>query len=131
MLLLSAPETSPLFLKGKHIIPAHSDLLELLSNYTDATYPPSDISHHEIQTPYYNAAIPIWRDELPTSAVEIEMWKKEWLGQEAGEVVQAIGAWVVCFRKPREEADLVCQSLPPMRPTEETDGNARVQYGSY
>ncbi|KAL9138395.1 MAG: hypothetical protein Q9175_000378 [Cornicularia normoerica] len=83
MLLLSTPETTLSFLK--------------------------DVSHHEIQTPYYNAAIPIWRDELSTSSPEIETWKEEWSGQEAGEVVQAVGAWVVCFRKPSEKADMVRQ----------------------
>lgn len=80
MLLLSTPETPPSFLK--------------------------DVSHYEIRTPYYNAAIPIWRDELPTSSPELEAWKEEWLGQEAGEVVQAVGAWIACFRKPKEKADL-------------------------
>ncbi|CAF9908471.1 hypothetical protein IMSHALPRED_006683 [Imshaugia aleurites] len=80
ILLLSTPETSPSILK--------------------------DVSHYEIRTPYYNAAIPIWRDELPASSPDIETWKEEWLGQEAGEVVRAVGAWVVCFRKPREQADL-------------------------
>lgn len=98
MLLLSAPETPPSFLK--------------------------DVSHHEIRTPYYNAAIPIWRDELPTSSTELETWKAEWLGQEAGEVVQAVGAWVVCFKKPREKADLVRQSLPPKGRVEVADGDA-------
>ena len=41
------------------------------------------------------------------STPEIMTWKAEWLEQEAGEVVRAVGAWVVCFRKPREKADLV------------------------
>ena len=39
-------------------------------------------------------------------------WKAEWLEQEAGEVVRAVGAWVVCFRKPTEKADLVRKALP-------------------
>ena len=73
--------------------------------FTNASLP--DLSHHEIRTPYYNATIPIWRDNLPNSFPDIKTWKEEWLGQEAGEVVQAVGAWVVCFTKPSEKADLV------------------------
>lgn len=80
MLLLATTETAPSFLK--------------------------DVSHHEIRTPYYQAAIPIWRDVPAMSTPEIVTWKAEWLEQEAGEVVRAVGAWVVCFRKPRETADL-------------------------
>ena len=52
------------------------------------------------------------------------MWKEEWLGQEAGQVVRAVGAWVVCFRKPREKADLVGQSLPSIGSIEGADGDA-------
>ena len=47
------------------------------------------------------------------SIPEIVTWKAEWLEQEAGEVVRAVGAWVVCFRKPREKADLVRNVLLP------------------
>ena len=82
------------------------------------------MSHHEIRTPYYNAAIPIWRDEVPNSSAKIKTWKEEWLEQEAGEVVQAIGAWIVCFKKPREKVDLVCQTLPSLGRTKGADGDA-------
>ena len=39
-------------------------------------------------------------------------------------MVQAVGAWVVCFRKPREKADLVRQSLPSIGPVGGADGHA-------
>ena len=39
-------------------------------------------------------------------------------------MVHAVGAWLVCFRKPREKADLVRQRLLSLRSTEEADGNA-------
>lgn len=38
--------------------------------------------------------------------------------------MQAVGAWVVCFKKPREKADLVRQSLPPKGRVEVADGDA-------
>ena len=38
--------------------------------------------------------------------------------------MQAIGAWVVCFRKPREKADLVRQSLLSIGREEGADGDA-------
>ena len=65
-----------------------------------------DTETHEISTPYYNASIPIWRDSLPTTPSSISAWKTEWKAPEAGEVVQAVGAWVFCFRKPRIQNDL-------------------------
>ena len=39
-------------------------------------------------------------------------------------MVQAVGAWVVCFRKPREKTDLVRQSLSSKRRGEGADGDA-------
>ncbi|KAK4691169.1 hypothetical protein P7C71_g5774, partial [Lecanoromycetidae sp. Uapishka_2] len=65
-----------------------------------------DISNHEIRTPYYSASIPIWRDEIPTSSTSISDWKQEWTLSEAGEVVRAIGAWLLCFKKPRNSTEL-------------------------
>lgn len=46
-----------------------------------------------IKTPYYNADVPIWIDEIG----DIKAWKDEFLKPEAKEVVEAVGAWVYCF----------------------------------
>ncbi|KAL6721588.1 hypothetical protein ACLMJK_000692 [Lecanora helva] len=70
------------------------------------------LSYHEIQTPYYSASIPIWSDTLPLAAPAIRKFQDEWSSSEAAEVVQAIGAWMVCFKKPRERTDVeAIQSL--------------------
>ena len=39
-------------------------------------------------------------------------------------MVQAVGAWVVCFRKPREQADLVRQRPSSPGHVEGADGGA-------
>ncbi|KAL2053057.1 hypothetical protein ABVK25_006694 [Lepraria finkii] len=85
-----------------------SPLRLLVLSTPNTPYPTclKDTSHHELRTPYYNASIPIWRDDAPTTPLSIASWKKEWSNSEAGEVVRATGAWVVCFKKPREKADL-------------------------
>ena len=59
---------------------------------------------HEIKTPYYAARIPIWTDTV----VSAEEWSREWKAMgEAGDVVKAVGAWVVGFEKPVGGDDLV------------------------
>ncbi|QSZ37060.1 hypothetical protein DSL72_009152 [Monilinia vaccinii-corymbosi] len=55
-----------------------------------------------IQTSYYTASVPIWLDEVH----EPEIWAKEFLAPEAREVLTALGAFIVCFRKPVDEAEL-------------------------
>ena len=50
-----------------------------------------------MQTAYYRAKVPIWIDEIP----DVEAWKSEFLKPEAKEVVEAVGAWVYCFRRPK------------------------------
>ena len=55
-----------------------------------------------IKTNYYTASIPIWLDEIS----EPETWAKEFLAPEAREVLTVLGAFVVCFRKPVDEAAL-------------------------
>lgn len=52
--------------------------------------------HHtvEINNSYYRAKIPVWLDE-PFGPNE---WKADFLSEEAGEVVRAVGAWIVVFR---------------------------------
>ena len=116
LLVLSTPDTPyPTCLKGTNYLsytcysispPESPGILALLS----LTTPPPDTSHHAIRTPYYNASIPIWHDDAPTIPPSIASWKDEWSNSEAGEVVQAVGAWVVCFKKPRKKADLVHNS---------------------
>lgn len=74
-----------------------------------------------LSTPYYSATIPIWHDTIPTSSDgttdhgdlvrAIKTWEQEWLLPEAGEVVRALGAVVVVFRKPASKEDLVCPFL--------------------
>ena len=49
----------------------------------------------DAKTAYYSAKIPIWIDEIP----DIQSWKTEFLRPEAKEVVDAVGAWIYCFRK--------------------------------
>lgn len=108
---LSSPHLTPLIqpvskVRITYPTPAIASLLPNALGYS-LTTPPPDTSHHELRTPYYNASIPIWRDDAPTTPLSIASWEKEWSNSEAGEVVRATGAWVVCFKKPREKADLV------------------------
>lgn len=56
-----------------------------------------------IRNSYYSATIPIWRDKLPLSLPELNKWEEEWLKEEAGEVIRAVGAWVLVFRKAANE----------------------------
>lgn len=55
-----------------------------------------------IKTNYYTASVPIWLDEIH----EPEIWSKEFLAPEAREVLTVLGAFIVCFRKPIDEAGL-------------------------
>ncbi|RDW94703.1 hypothetical protein BP5796_00466 [Coleophoma crateriformis] len=55
-----------------------------------------------VKTNYYTATIPIWLDEI----VEPETWSQEFLAPEAREVLTALGAFIVCFRKPVDEESL-------------------------
>lgn len=67
-----------------------------------------------IRNPYYSATIPIWHDKLPLSLPELERWEEEWSKEEAGEVVRAVGAWVLVFRKAvneiRGDGEVVCKN---------------------
>ncbi|KAM0722700.1 hypothetical protein Q7P37_002141 [Cladosporium fusiforme] len=47
-----------------------------------------------VRTAYYNATVPLWIDEISN----VGEWKAEFLKEEAGEVVRAVGAWVYVFR---------------------------------
>ena len=57
---------------------------------------------YQIKTSYYEAKVPIWLDEIS----EPEVWAKEFLAPEAREVLNVLGAFVVCFRKPTKKDDL-------------------------
>lgn len=65
-----------------------------------------------VQTQYYKTTVPIWVDEI----ADPEGWKSEFLKPEAKEVVEAIGAWVYCFRpcptdEPVKETSDVMQAI--------------------
>jgi hypothetical protein len=55
-----------------------------------------------IKTSYYEASIPIWLDEIS----EPQTWSAEFLAPEAREVLTALGAFIVCFRKPIDNTSL-------------------------
>lgn len=55
------------------------------------------ISHEwHIKTRYYETTVPIWVDQIE----DVEEWKAEFLKPEAREVIDAVGAWIYCFRAP-------------------------------
>lgn len=47
-----------------------------------------------LKTAYYSATIPIWLDETTDPAT----WATDFLTPDAGEVIRAVGAWIVVFR---------------------------------
>ena len=57
----------------------------------------------KLETSYYSVDLPIWIDEV----VNVDKWKAEFVTPDAREVVQVVGAWIYCFRKPVTEKDLV------------------------
>lgn len=89
--------------------PPECGLLELLKDLTGTTPTPNPdntlagLSHTwKITTPYYSATIPIWLDEITSAPT----WSSEFLKPEAREVLSVLGAFVVCFRKPVDRAQL-------------------------
>jgi len=86
----------------------NSPVLALLHSLTGSAPTPVDnstagLSHTwSRSTQYYNVSLPIWIDEIP----DISAWKADFLKPEAKEVVQAVGAWIYCFRKPVTESDM-------------------------
>lgn len=81
--------------------PPISSPLRILVLFPSSTPIPSLIKEPTLPllTHYYSATVPVWHDIFPLSASEIRQWEEEWRGEEAGEVVRAVGAWVVVFRK--------------------------------
>jgi hypothetical protein len=55
-----------------------------------------------LKTAYYTATVPIWLDEITSPST----WSREFLAPEAKEVLTALGAFIICFRKPINEAEL-------------------------
>ena len=86
----------------------NSPVLNLLRSLTGSAPSPVDdstagLSHTwSLSTQYYKVSLPIWIDEIP----DINAWKEDFLKPEAKEVVQAVGAWIYCFRKPVTETDV-------------------------
>ncbi|KAF2106241.1 hypothetical protein BDV96DRAFT_508260 [Lophiotrema nucula] len=80
-----------------------SGVLQLLKDLTGtAPEPTTDstagLSHtYPLTTKYYTATLPIWLDELPSPLSD---WAAEFSKPEAREVIQVIGAYIFCFRKP-------------------------------
>ena len=60
----------------------------------------------------------MWRDSLPISATELQAWQDDWSKLEAGEVVEAVGAWIIGYPIPKDEQEIVTplSSLPPHYP---------------
>lgn len=113
-ILVLSPDSTPLpsLLSGTCI---HSSLPQTTAHVKSSKL---TSTHHIdsnllIRNPYYSAAIPIWHDKLPLSLPELERWEEEWLKEEAGEVVRAVGAWVLVFRKAvnegEGEGEVVCK----------------------
>ena len=48
-----------------------------------------------LRTRYYSADIPVWIDETSSP----REWKADFLSPEAADVVRAVGAWIIVFRK--------------------------------
>ncbi|KZF26571.1 hypothetical protein L228DRAFT_279749 [Xylona heveae TC161] len=80
----------------------NADALAFLKELTGSTPEQSGdslagLSHSwKINTQYYTATIPIWIDEI----ISAEEWSREWLKPEAKEVLEVLGAIVLCFRTP-------------------------------
>jgi hypothetical protein len=61
----------------------------------DASGSCAGLTHEwEVRTAYYKATVPLWIDEISN----VDEWKDEFMREEAGEVVRAVGAWVYVFR---------------------------------
>ncbi|KAF1837733.1 hypothetical protein BDW02DRAFT_490740 [Decorospora gaudefroyi] len=85
-----------------------SGILPLLKELTGSAPEPSSettagLTHEwQLETKYYTATLPIWLDELPNVAE----WRAEFTKPEAREVVNVLGAWIYCFKKPVEAKDV-------------------------
>ncbi|CAG8973912.1 hypothetical protein HYALB_00003690 [Hymenoscyphus albidus] len=73
---------------------------------TTPTIPPSGLAGsthtYPLTTPYYSTTLPIWVDETPSPPT----WSRDFLSPAAKEVLHALGAIIVTFKKPLSTADL-------------------------
>ncbi len=64
----------------------------------------SGVSHAlDLETAYYEATVPIWIDIIDEKVPEA--WSADFLVDEASEVLQALGGYVLAFPKPVTQAD--------------------------
>lgn len=90
-----------------------SGILPLLRALTGDAPAPTDssvagLTHTwQARTSYYTADVPVWLDQID----DLNSWSAEFLKPEAGEVVEALGAWVYTFRRPVADGDLVREDL--------------------
>ena len=69
----------------------------------DASGSCAGLTHEwDVKTAYYKATVPLWIDEIPN----VDEWKEEFLREEAGEVVRAVGGWVYVFRLGGADAEV-------------------------
>ncbi|KAL9059997.1 MAG: hypothetical protein Q9162_000847 [Coniocarpon cinnabarinum] len=80
--------------------PNTAGLNEIASTSPDTPSPSTaGLSHTlPIQTPYYQAAVPIWLDETRDPST----WESDFLSEDAAEVIRAVGAWLIIFRRDAE-----------------------------
>ncbi|KAG0125945.1 hypothetical protein HOY82DRAFT_492155 [Tuber indicum] len=72
---------------------------------TTTSTSPAGLSHAlPLTTPYYKTIVPIWIDEIPSTSPNT--WSSTYLSAEAREVLHALGAFILTFRKPSSEVDL-------------------------
>ncbi|PWW74829.1 hypothetical protein C7212DRAFT_206551 [Tuber magnatum] len=65
---------------------------------------PAGMSHAlPLTTPYYKTTVPIWIDEIPSTSPNT--WSSTYLSAEAHDVLHALGAFILTFRKPSSEVD--------------------------
>ena len=74
----------------------------------DVSAIPEDERIHQTRTPYYTAKVPVWVDTVEDPSQWAQMWRSM---DGAKEVVEAVGAWIAVFEKPRSDSDLVGLSL--------------------
>lgn len=73
-----------------------------------------------LKTAYYTAQVPIWIDIIPSPppssladptppppTAQPSSWSAPYLAPEAREVLSALGAFVICFRKPSTEEEFL------------------------
>ena len=101
-----------------------SGILELLRSLTGSAPTPVDestagLSHTwDLTTQYYKVELSIWIDEVAS----ISAWKTDFLNADAKEVVCALGAIVLCFKKPatKDELDTLIEMMKGVKEVVDT-----------